>query len=220
MLACDAYLIPINNCLLILLAQRRFILRRHLPGLDDLDDCFPKLEIRISILLCQDLGKIDLPLHLLPPVTLQAIFLQDRTHLIFEAHERGRKHKRHQEKSHETILPQNSPPSLRKLYSPQPCPGFRNLSARSKFLPITNLGLTYSFCNSDPAGSHLKKDQGGAGWRQLGRGSLGVDPDRAGGRGAKGLPLAFDLAGGQEFAFVEWSLDQLPDTQNSISEAR
>ena len=67
-----ALLIPINNCLLILLAQRRFILRRHLPGLDDLDDCFPKLEIRISILLCQDLGKIDLPLHLLAPVTLEA----------------------------------------------------------------------------------------------------------------------------------------------------
>ncbi|MDA7508423.1 hypothetical protein N9208_05485 [Akkermansiaceae bacterium] len=99
-------------------------------------------------------------------------------------------------------------------------PGFRDLPAKSKFLPITNLRLTYSFCNSDPAGSHLKKDQGGAGWRQLGRGSLGVDPDRAGGRGAKGLPLAFDLAGGQEFAFVEWSLDQLPDTQNSIPEAR
>ena len=97
-------------------------------------------------------------------------------------------------------------------------PGFRDLPAKSKFLPITNLGLTYSFCNSDPAGSHLKKDQGGAGWDQLGCCGLGVDQVRASGRGAKGLPLAFDLAGGQEFAFVGGSLNQFLPTEIFIPE--
>ena len=38
--------------------------------------------------------------------------------------------------------------------------------------------------------------------------------------GAKGFPLAFDLADGQEFAFFGESLDQFLDTENSILEAR
>ncbi|MDB4763482.1 hypothetical protein OAG38_07065, partial [Akkermansiaceae bacterium] len=40
------------------------------------------------------------------------------------------------------------------------------------------------------------------------------------GRGIKDLPVAFDLAGCQEFAFVGGSLNQFLDTQNSIPEAR
>ena len=78
--------------------------------------------------------------------------------------------------------------------------------------------MTYSFCNAAAAGSHPNKDQRRAGWDQLGCCGMGVDQVRAGGRGAKGLPLAFDLAGGQEFAFVGGSLNQFLPTENFIPE--
>jgi hypothetical protein len=49
---------------------------------------------------------------------------------------------------------------------------------------------------------------------------LGLDQVGVGGRGAKGLSLAFDLAGGQKFAFVGGSLNQFLDIENFIPEAR